>query len=181
MQKLVIQMIYVLDVHNPTFRSSLWTFLKFRVCSVLTVSSESLKPESSRTQVTPACLRRSGSFNLGPDNFKTSDTEIGKYSLPLSQMTFSPMNGQFSTFRATDHVSSLFFLCSWHLTYLFYSGTQGTRTLKQPWRCADIYPLLKVHCPWLLPAALVPPGHTHRKQSYSDTAPWSCRLSPLNV
>lgn len=47
-------------------------------------SADPQKPQSSRRRVSPARLRRSGSLNLEPDIFKTTDftdTDVGKKEL----------------------------------------------------------------------------------------------------
>lgn len=57
-----------------------------------------------------------------------------------------------------------------NIVYLLYSGTQGTRKLKEP------------HCySPLLPLALLPTIHTSRKKSYPDIAPPPVRIGPSYV
>lgn len=154
-------------------------------------SAESQKPQSSQRRASPARLRRSGSLNLDPDIFKStnfSDLDVGKESLAKTVLLILTKVHPFLKFLHTTAKRSsrkgqrtfkwkrISFSC-----FLFHSGTQSTHALKEPQCWAHIFPPLEPPHIWLLPTALLSTGYTPRRHAHSDTVPPSCWLIPLYV
>uniref|UniRef100_UPI0037E90F07 TOG array regulator of axonemal microtubules protein 1 isoform X3 n=1 Tax=Semicossyphus pulcher TaxID=241346 RepID=UPI0037E90F07 len=122
-------------------------------------SAETPKPQSSRRRASPARLRRSGSLNLDPDIFKTTNFSDPDVAAPKGRMlSRNPSVERTFSLPSNPTTSSSFLLPSYPLATL--PGGMLTPTLSR--RCADSS--LSMSNTW--------PNKRENSPHQQDTSPW---------